>query len=193
MIQKLLIFLYLIISFVFGIGILLSFYDYSYSGYYSEKFINWTWLSMTFLIVFRFWKKRFIKIFSIVLISIILLSILPMAIPFLGILNYFSTYGDYQQIQLNSKYRLERTKHHPLSPQRIFIYEKKGILEKNICRSNYDEIIANVLSLEHNEYKLLPLQYCKLIEANETEVKIEYQILNKKKIVHHKLNNNDGY
>jgi hypothetical protein len=74
-----------------------------------------------------------------------------MAIPFVGILKYFSTIEDYQQIQLTKDYRLERTRHRGMSMTRTFIYEKAGILEKNIYRTAYSDIIKNTINSDSTE------------------------------------------
>lgn len=197
MTNRTLTFLYFVISLLFLLGIILTFNDYSYLGYYSDKIINWLWLGFTFIIIFKFWNKKSIKVFFFILVSIVLLSILPMAIPFFCIINYFTTTGDYQQIQLNSNYRIERTRQNSLSMERIYVYEKKGILEKNICRPDYFQIAEKVLSIKTSDNSIdidsLFIKSAKLIRINNEEIEIKYQILDKKKSLTHKLNNNDGY
>jgi hypothetical protein len=175
----------------------MSFYDYSLYGYYSDKIINWSWLFFTGTVIVWFWKKKLMRIYFYSLISLILLSILPMAIPFFGILYSFSTIDDYQQIKLNNTYRIERTKNQALSMPRIYIYERKGLIEKNICRPRYAEIIDNVLNIERDQEAIdekgLSIQNAKLISFNKDSIGIEYQISGKKKIIYHKLKNEDGY
>ena len=119
-----------------------------------------------------------------------------MAMPFLGILSYFTTTGDYQRIQLNSEYRIERTRKQALSMQRIYVYEKRGILEKNICRPNYSQIVNEILYSNGSNSintELLPIKNAKLIQLNKDVIEIEYEILNKKKSLNHKLDKNEGY
>ncbi len=116
-----------------------------------------------------------------------------MGIPFFGIVYYFSTIDDYQQKKLTETYRIERTRQNALATQRIYIYQKHGILEHNICRPIYKEIVAKVLDSDTITNTALPIQNCKLIAVNDNEIKIEYQVLAKKGIVVHKLKNNDGY
>ncbi len=179
------------------IGIVLTFNDYSYRGYYTDKIINWTWLLLSFLIVIIYWNKEYIKISLITFIIFIMLSIIPMGIPFFGMVYYFSSIDDYQQIQLNENYRIERTRQNALSMPRIYIYKENGILEKNICRPSYSEILGKVLNVE--EYKnsiderKTDIQNARLVLINNDSIGIEYQILNKKKIIYEKLNENDGY
>jgi hypothetical protein len=123
-----------------------------------------------------------------------------MAIPFFGIINYLTKKGDYQQIKLNENYRIERTQQHPLSMPRIYIYKKYfGILEKNICRVDYREIIQNVMNLE-DDYSILsvdlketPIQSARLVSENFGKIKIEYKINNNTKIIQHELYLDDGY
>ncbi|QCE42287.1 hypothetical protein [Psychroserpens sp. NJDZ02] len=197
MTNRILLFVYFVVSLLFVLGILLTFYDYNYLGYYSDKIINGLWLGFTLIIIFKFWTKKLVKIFFFTLVSVVLLSILPMAIPFFGIVNYFTNSGDYQQIQLNSNYRIERTRHHPLSKERIYVYEKKGLLEKNICRPGYSQIAERVLNINTFDNLIttdsLVIKNAKLIGVNNEEIEIEYQILDKKASVKHKLNTNDGY
>lgn len=194
MLHKILIIFYFIITLVFLTGIALTFYSLSYLGYYPDKIISWFWLGYTIVIIYKFRKKRLIKIFSLLLVAIILLSIMPMAIPFMGIVNYFSTIGDYQQIKLSPEYRIERTRHSSLSQQRIYVYEKKGLLEKNICRPNYSRIIEKVLNVNdlNNsiDIDLFEIKHVEFISINKEEIVIEYQIIDKKKQLHHKLDNN---
>lgn len=197
MTNRILTFLYFVVSLLFLLGILLTFNDYSYLGYYSDKIINWLWLGFTFIIIYKFWNKKSVKIFFFTLVSIILLSILPMAIPFFGIVYYFTKTGDYQQIELDSNYRIERTRQNSLSMERIYVYEKKGILEKNICRPDYSRIVEKVLNINNFDNSInidsLVVKSAKLIGVNNEEIEIEYKILDMKKSLSHKLNNNDGY
>lgn len=113
-----------------------------------------------------------------------------MAIPFIGIVNHFSTMGDYQQIHLNDQYRIERTSHQALSMERIYIYKRKGLFEKNICRPLYSEIKEKILKADIAE---LPIQDAKLIAVNNDSIGIEYEINNTKRLTYHLINNNDGY
>ncbi len=123
-----------------------------------------------------------------------------MAIPFFGIVNYLTKQGDYQEIKLNENFRIERTQHQPLSMPRVYIYKKYlGILEKNICRTDYREIIENVMNLKNNDsifsidLKETPIQSARLIFENDKKIEIEYKIKDKKKIIQHELNLEDGY
>ncbi len=191
MTNKILFIFYFITTLIFLIGVVLSFYDYSYLGYYADKIINWLWLGFTFIVIFRFWKRKSIKVYFFSLLALIFLSILPMAIPFFGIANYFSTIGDYQQIELNSTYRIERTRQSALSMPQIYVYEKIGILEKNICRLSYSQIVEEILNIERYEasidIEMLPIQDARLIGFKSDSIGIEYQISQKKKIIYHKL------
>ena len=175
----------------------MTFYDYSYFGYYTDKIVNWLWLVVTLIMIIRFWKTKTVKIYFFSLQSFLLLSILPMGIPFFGILYYFTTIGDYQQISLNNEYRIERTKQQPLSVPRIYVYKRSGIFEKNMCRPVYTEIIRNVLNAERiknsfNE-KNISIQDAKLVSVDNDSIAIEYQILGKQKLIYHKIKNDDGY
>lgn len=197
MTNKILTFLYFSVSLLFLLGIILTFYDYSYLGYYSDKIINWTWLGLTTIIIFKFWNKKFMKIYFFSLTSIVILSVVPMAIPFFGILHYFSTINDYQQIQISPEYRIERTKQSALSMQRIYVFEKKGIFEKNICRPSYSQIVEKTLNIDNYETLVdkdkISIQNSKLVEINKDSIEIEYQILGKKKTFFHKIKNDYGY
>src|SRR5690606_21161931 len=114
----------------------------------------------------------------------LLFSVLPMGIPFFGILYYFTTIGDYQQISLNNEYRIERKKQQALSVIRIYVYKRSGILEKNICRPVYTEIIRNVLNAERIKNSLneknIPIQAAILVSVDNDSIAIKYQRLRKK-------------
>ncbi len=198
-VNKTLVISYIILTIFFVVEVILSFYDHSYSGYYTDKIINWSWLLLTVIIIICFWKKKPVKIYFYSLLLFILLSILPMAIPFLGMLNFFSTIDDYQQIGLNNNYRIERTNHQALSIHRIYIYKKRGIIEENIGRPIYSNVVKEVLNLNMDdilyefEFKEYPIQNAKLVDVTKDSIGIEYQIKNKKKLIYHPLQNEDGY
>ena len=195
MTNRILIITYLTFTLTFLLGVFISFYDFSFFGYWTDKIINWIWLVLTVTVIFWFWRNKMTKIYFYSLLTLILLSILPMAIPFFGIVYKFSTIDDYQQIKLNETYRMERTKYQALSGPRVFVYKRIGILEKNICRPVYREIVENVLNLKTYESGIdeLSLQNARFISINSDSIGIEYQILDRKKIIYHKLENDDGY
>ncbi len=119
-----------------------------------------------------------------------------MTIPFFGMVYSFSTIDDFQQIKLNEKYRIELTKHQALSMQRIYVFEKKGYLEKNISRPIYSHIIEKTLALDSNEYLDLNkfvIENARFVSANKDSIAIEYKIAGKKKIIYHKINSEQGY
>lgn len=197
MTSRILITTYLIFTLIFLLGVFMSFYDYSYYGYWTDKIINWIWLVLTVTVTSWFWRNKMTKIYFFSLLTLILLSVFPMAIPFFGIVYSFSTIDDYQQIKLNDTYRIEKTRQQALSLPRIYVYKRIGFLEKNICRPAYREIIENVLDL--NEYesgvdeRKISLQKVRFISFNSDSIGIEYQILDKTKIIYHKIENGDGY
>ncbi len=193
---KYLIAIYVLFSILFISGVILTFYDYSYRGYYTDKIIAWTWLLLNTLIIITYWKRKIVRIYLFSLIIFILLSIIPMGLPFFGMVLYFSTIDDFQQIKLNENYRIERTRQQPLSMPRIYVYEQYGVFEKNICRTEYEEIIQKIekkdyYSSDIDEFKT-QIQQAKLISINKDSLGIEYEILNKKGIFYHKFED-DGY
>jgi hypothetical protein len=165
--------------------------NYSYYGYWTEKIINWLWLISTLLFIFWFWRKKSTRIYFFSLLTLIILSILPMAIPFFELILMFSTIDDYQQIKLNNTYRIERTRQGVLSQPRVYVYKKIGILEKNICRPRYKDILTDELNITDDENT--PIKEAKLIFENNDSIGVEYHILDKKKLIYHKINNEDGY
>lgn len=195
--DRILILLYLITTLVFLFGVVLSFYNYSYYGYYTDKIINWIWLGFTVVLISLIWKSKIIKIYFFSLVTSLLLSIVPMAIPFFGILNYFSTNNDYQQMELGKGFRIEITKQQALSSNRAYIYEQVGILEKNICRPIFNEIVDETLSVEElerfNEDIIHLIQKADLLYIGKDSIGIEYRILDESKLIYHKLNREDGY
>ena len=118
-----------------------------------------------------------------------------MAIPFFGIVYSFSTIDDFQQIQLNEKYRIELTKHQALSMQRVFVYKKVGLLEKNISRPSYNQIVEKTIALDIYDLELynFPIENARFVTANKDSIGIEYKIAGKKKIIYHKINSEQGY
>lgn len=192
--------IYFIISIILVLSLFLNYFDFQYAGYWTEKIIAWFWIFSTFIFILIFLKKYWMKYYLLALNGLILLSIIPMGIPFFGIINYLTKSGDYQQIKLNEIYRIERTQHQPLSMTRIYVYKKiGGILEKNICRPDYREVIENVMNIKNSNeifsynLKETPIQDAKLKFINRDSIGIEYKINDAKKIVYHKLRNQDGY
>lgn len=112
-----------------------------------------------------------------------------MMIPFFAMVYYFSTFDDYQQIQLNNNYRLERTRPGALYKPQIYIYKKEGILEKKVYKTPYSEVTETVLqtsSVNDMEGEKAPIQLAKLVKVSEDSIGIEYQIRNKKQVFYHK-------
>ena len=191
---RILIFLYAIATLFIIFMIVLVSNGYSFYGYWADKLVKWIWLLFTIFISIWFWKKRIIKIYISVLFSLLVLSIIPMAIPFIGIVYSFTTISDYQQIDLNENYRLERTRYSALSMQRIFIYKREGLLEKNIYRTAYSDILENILKV-NEDFEMgnkLSIQNAKLISVSNDSIGIEYTILDKTTVYYHKYDN-DGY
>jgi len=181
--------LYAFISLVFLAEVVLSLNHYSFSGYYTDKIINWMWLAMTLLIILRFWRKKVVKVYFAVLIFSVLLSMLPMMIPFFALVNYFSTLDDYQQIQLDKIYRIERTRRNVLDKPKVYIYKNEGIVEKEIYKVPYLEIVEKVFQ-DHFTNDIAgeaqPIQKAKLVSVDKDSLGIEYEIMNKKNIFYHK-------
>ncbi|WP_027374005.1 MULTISPECIES: hypothetical protein [Chryseobacterium] len=181
--------LYAFISLVFLAEVVLSLNQYSFSGYYTDKIINWMWLAMTLLIILRFWRKKVVKAYFAVLIFSVLLSMLPMMIPFFALVNYFSTLDDYQQIQLDKIYRIERTRRNVLDKPKVYIYKNEGIVEKEIYKVPYLEIVEKVFQ-DHFTNDIAgeaqPIQKAKLVSVDKDSLGIEYEIMNKKNIFYHK-------
>ena len=181
--------LYAFISLVFLAEVVLSLNHYSFSGYYTDKIINWMWLAMTLLIILRFWRKKVVKAYFAVLIFSVLLSMLPMMIPFFALVNYFSTLDDYQQIQLDKIYRIERTRRNVLDKPKVYIYKNECIVEKEIYKVPYLEIVEKVFQ-DHFTNDIAgeaqPIQKAKLVSVDKDRLGIEYEIMNKKNIFYHK-------
>ncbi|AZA82013.1 hypothetical protein C1637_24390 [Chryseobacterium lactis] len=181
--------LYSIVSLIFLTEVILSFNHYSFSGYYTDKIINWIWLAMTLFMIIWFWKKKIMKAYFVFLAFTILLSMLPMMIPFFALVNYFSTLDDYQQIQLDDTYRIERTRPNVLHKPQISVYKKEGIIEKGIYQTPYLFIVEKVFQDHFTndiEGENQPIQKARLVDVNKDSIGIEYEIMNKKTIFYHK-------
>ncbi|MFN1219313.1 hypothetical protein ACKW6Q_20300 [Chryseobacterium kwangjuense] len=178
---------YIIITSIFIIGVILSFNRYSFAGYYTDKVINWLWLASTLFTIIWFWKKKAAKIYGALLVSFVCLSIVPMAIPFFGIVYYFSTIDDFQQIQLDAPYRIERTIPAALSRAKILVYKNEGLLERQVYETPYEQILERKFPDLNNIN--LPIQNATLVDSEKDSLGIEYRINNKKKVFYHKENN----
>ncbi len=96
-----------------------------------------------------------------------------MGIPFLGILYYFSTIGDFQQLTIDQKYRLERTKPNTMAKTSvIIIYENLGFFEKVIAISSCISCIDRYSFNSPDEYKGL-IDDIQLVEINKDSITIE--------------------
>jgi hypothetical protein len=114
---------------------------------------------------------------------------LPMMIPFFALVNYFSTLGDYQQIQLDDTYRIERTRPNVLHKPQIFVYKKEGIIEKGIYKTSYLSVVEKVFQdhfTDDIEGETQPIQKAKLVSVDKDSIGIEYKIMNKKGTFYHK-------
>ena len=171
-------------------------------GEYTYQILAWTWIIFTFYIVIKFWKIIYIKIYGFSLFTLVGLSILPMAIPFLSIISFLFNMNTIQTIKVNDEYKIVVTKK-VMAMKRAYIYiseYKFPILEKsnNIARPDYSNIVSETLNINSDDPKLYeyenePIQQAKLISINKDSIGIEYQILNKKKIIYHNLNETYGY
>ncbi|TDX87297.1 hypothetical protein [Epilithonimonas xixisoli] len=185
---------YYFVSAIFGISVLLNFFDWQLRGYYTEKAIAWIWILFTLAFIIGFWKSRKIKIYFFLIVVLLILSLLPMLLPFYAMVFYLTDTEDYQQIKIDNQFRLETTRHHPMSKARVYIYENHfGLFEKNIARPDYQEIITQTLSTK-NHPDLTPIQNVKIIAQNSDSIGLEYQINGHKKLIYHPIKNvNDGY
>nr|WP_314545922.1 hypothetical protein [uncultured Empedobacter sp.] len=171
-------------------------------GEYTYHILAWTWIIFTFYIVIKFWKIIYIKIYGFLLFALVGLSILPMAIPFLSIVSFLFNMNTIQTIKVNDEYKIVVTKK-VMAMKRAYIYNSESkfpILEKsnNIARPDYSDIVSETLNINSDDPKLYeyenePIQQAKLISINKDSIGIEYQILNKKKIIYHNLNETYGY
>lgn len=171
-------------------------------GEYTYQILAWTWIIFTFYIVIKFWKIIYIKIYGFLLFALVGLSILPMAIPFLSIVSFLFNMNTIQTIKVNDEYKIVVTKK-VMAMKRAYIYNSESkfpILEKsnNIARPDYSDIVSETLNINSDypklyEYENEPIQQAKLISINKDSIGIEYQILNKKKIIYHNLNETYGY
>lgn len=171
-------------------------------GEYTYQILAWTWIIFTFYIVIKFWKIIYIKIYGFLLFALVGLSILPMAIPFLSIVSFLFNMNTIQTIKVNDEYKIVVTKK-VMAMKRAYIYNSESkfpILEKsnNIARPDYSDIVSETLNINSDDPKLYeyenePIQQAKLISINKDSIGIEYQILNKKKIIYHNLNETYGY
>lgn len=171
-------------------------------GEYTYQILAWTWIIFTFYIVIKFWKIIYIKIYGFLLFALVGLSILPMAIPFLSIVSFLFNMNTIQTIKVNDEYKIVVTKK-VMAMKRAYIYNSESkfpILEKsnNIARPDYSNIVSETLNINSDDPKLYeyenePIQQAKLISINKDSIGIEYQILNKKKIIYHNLNETYGY
>lgn len=171
-------------------------------GEYTYQILAWTWIIFTFYIIIKFWKIIYIKIYGFLLFALVGLSILPMAIPFLSIVSFLFNMNTIQTIKVNDEYKIVVTKK-VMAMKRAYIYNSESkfpILEKsnNIARPDYSDIVSETLNINSDDPKLYeyenePIQQAKLISINKDSIGIEYQILNKKKIIYHNLNETYGY
>ena len=171
-------------------------------GEYTYQILAWTWIIFTFYIVIKFWKIIYIKIYGFLIFALVGLSILPMAIPFLTIVSFLFNMNTIQTIKVNDEYKIVVTKK-VIAMKRAYIYNSESkfpILEKsnNIARPDYNDIVSETLNINSDDPKLYeyenePIQQAKLISINKDSIGIEYQILNKKKIIYYNLNETYGY
>lgn len=125
-----------------------------------------------------------------------------MAIPFIAILSFLFNLDTIQTIKMNDEYKIVVMKK-VMAKKRTYIYNSESkflILEKsqNIARPDYSDIVSETLNINFDDPKLYeyenePIQQAKLVSVNKDSIGIEYQILNKKKIIYHNLNETYGY
>ncbi|MEG0696302.1 hypothetical protein [Algoriella sp.] len=194
---------YIIFSIVlFAILLCLNLIGLNIKGKYTYIILAWTWILFTIFIIIKAWKIIYIKIYALILSFLIVLSILPMGIPFFAILSFLFNSNTIQTIKLNDDYKIVITKK-IMAMKRAYIYQcdsKFLILEKsnNLARPVYSDILSETLEINSDnpklyEYENSLIQHAKLVSINKDSIGIEYQILDKKKIVYHNLKETYGY
>ncbi len=186
-----LIYLYAFLSAVFGAGVALSFYGYSYAGYYSDKIIGWIWLLLSLVMAIRFWKKRLTKIAAGSVAVLLLLSLAPMMIPFYSSLSWFTTINHRQHIMLNSQYRIERARRGPLGMEEVIVFKRMGILEQAVSITPWYDIPEKVMHpLPEFFFKANPdIEKASMYSVSRDSICIVYTIDGETGVLCHPLKN----
>ena len=155
----------------------MSFYSYSILGYYSDKVIIWFWMFMTLVGIIWFWKFQIIKMYLGLLFLIMCLSFLQAGIPFFGIVYFSSTIGDYQHIELNNNFRIEKTKPSALDAVKIIVYQEKGLFEKEVSRIFFSQLLDELNLPSFNDENIL-IQSAEVLSATKDIITIDYILKN---------------
>lgn len=187
---------------IISLLILIYKFDLYLKGYFTYQIIVWIWLIFTLYIVINHRKLTYIKIYALTLLSLIIASIAAMGIPFIVFVSFLFNIDKLQTIKLNDEYELRITKQ-VLAKKTIYIDKtdsKLLIFEEinNIKKVNYEDVVSRTLQINEDdpklyEYENSPIQNAKLINVSTDNIGIEYQILNKKKIIYHNLNETSQY
>lgn len=176
--KSILLYIYSLLSIIFWADVAMSFYGYSYAGYYSDKIIGWLWLFISLIMIIGFWKKRLTKIVTALSFMLVLLSILPMMVPFYSIVFWFYTINNRQHIMLTNRYRIERTKRSALSMEEVIIFKRIGILEHSVSITPWYDIAEETVKPMHESfYKISPeIEKANLQSVSRDSICIRYTI-----------------
>lgn len=187
--MRLVIYTYILLSIIFLAGVGLSFYGYSYAGYYTDKIIGWLWLLLSVVMIARFWKRSITKVIAGGMLVLLLLSLMPMLVPFYGMVYYFSTMGNKQRITLNNQYRIERTRRGALAMEEMVVYKRWGILEQRISVTPWSDVAEEIMHvLPEYFYKANPgIERARLLLVHKDSIGIVYTIDGITEVFYHKL------
>ncbi|OIV43442.1 hypothetical protein [Flavobacterium johnsoniae] len=140
--KKIILRVYLILSFLFVLtGFLYYFKQISLRGYYSDVFLFWLWLFMSFVVIVVFWKKITAKLLLAALLLTLAFSIIPMMIPFYALLLSTTSLGLIKDKNLNEKYRAQIVGYGVMTSPWLEVIEKNGLIEKRIIKCTDSQLM----------------------------------------------------
>lgn len=165
---------------------MMTFYNFHFRGYWTEKIIAWIWLATTPVWIVLFWRSIWTKIYTGILSIALMISILAMAIPFFCFVYFVSTIDDYQQIQITPQYRMEISRIGVLAPvASVEVYQVKYVIfERKIVNDDYKLVLE---ALSQTDVKHPHVDDVRMIQSNSSNgnIVLEYHLNGKTVTVSH--------
>ncbi len=99
----------------------------------ADQILSWSWIILTFIVVFGNIKKRWSKIYGMSLIGLTILSLFPMGIPFLTAIAFMIPNPSPDYIYRDKDIRVELTAKSVIGKPYIAVIKNFLIIEKEIA------------------------------------------------------------
>ena len=139
----------------------------SLTGQLSDKVLFWTWLIMTPIITFKYFKSSWTKLYLGIIGILIVLSLIPMAIPFISIVGFASGMDNERLV---NEYKLREGSKSAIAIPKIYLLKQWGVFEREIGETEFQIEIGDIY------YRVAEFE--KIVLTEEENLVFEFKIGN---------------